>query len=694
MAQHSGTPTKVVQAMEHLTLDDRRTYLTDGIAESRCIPPQEFVDNLLPKANARTLKKTQTYLESHSVWKHFKANPPHKSAVDEDRTFKPFTTLVNDVVAHYAKAASVKATVTACCEPSKTPGGGALHDTRPDGVLLLGLPPQPLHWDNIPLTFEFKKHLTKPHWEENVKKMLWNMTHVMANDCCRRHTFGITIENLHMRLWFCDRSGFVISDSFDFIKSPSLVAQIFASLGTASSEQLGYDPTMTRVYVDGEEQFDIEVHSETGTRTFRTVYQLSNTGADRVRSRATRVWVVYEKCNPSKLLVLKDVWIEDDRTREGTIYEEVLEAIGPEDMDRAKAHFLTIICHGDVMLKKPGGHQMADNTKDSIRGGYVIPQSDSQAFPKLWRKFASAPLTTHAVTTEIGSIPELSPAIIGDLDTGKFYSRTHYRIVFGEVGIPVKDVTRMDQVLRALEGAANGLDILDKHDFIHRDVSVTNILLVDGVGKISDFEFVHKTRLGAIGSAEVKLDGHPGRTGTRHFMASELRYNRYIYRSRRFKAIRWVFKQNTMHDAEALWWVLIWILAWKCPKGDHPQDDVDNASKGSKDLRRYALIMELFPPADHYNTVDKRHTFFDDPAEFEGRVACLQPDYEKLVSLAGDLRDGLCEYYDREQAWTAEAGPDEQVFKGIYGGMVVPKLRSALEENDVGELRTIKTETK
>jgi len=256
--------------------------------------------------------------------------------------------------------------------------------------------------------------------------------------------------------------------------------------------------------------------------------------------------------------------------------------------------------------------------------------------------------------------------------------------------VSVKDVDQMDEVLKALEGAANGLDILDKYDFIHRDVSVSNILLVDGIGKISDFEFVQKTRQGAVSSDDVEADGHPGRTGTRHFMASELRYGRYMYVPRRFDVFRWTFKQSTMHDAEALWWALIWILAWNRP-GVKGLEDVDEDEDDSK---RYSLISDLFPSADQPTTLNKRQFFFDNPVAFKHRATSFHPRYEKLLAIADDLRDGLLDYYEKEGAWTSESGPDETVFKGVYGNVALPKLKTALKQNDVGKLRVIKVEAK
>ncbi|KDQ10989.1 hypothetical protein BOTBODRAFT_35751 [Botryobasidium botryosum FD-172 SS1] len=77
-------------------------------------------------------------------------------------------------------------------------------------------------------------------------------------------------------------------------KAPSLVAQTFTSLGTAYRTAGLWS------------SFNVQVQSDTGTRILRTVRELTNK-ADRVRSRATRAWVVRGKRSLFKLLTLEDV---------------------------------------------------------------------------------------------------------------------------------------------------------------------------------------------------------------------------------------------------------------------------------------------------------------------------------------------------------------------------------------------------
>ena len=47
--------------------------------------------------------------------------------------------------------------------------------------------------------------------------MIWSMNHVMRDDVRRRFTFGYTIENTQMRLWFTSRADLLVSEPFNFI---------------------------------------------------------------------------------------------------------------------------------------------------------------------------------------------------------------------------------------------------------------------------------------------------------------------------------------------------------------------------------------------------------------------------------------------------------------------------------------------
>ena len=53
--------------------------------------------------------------------------------------------------------------------------------------------------------------------DQDSKKVLWNMHQTLREDPCRRFTYGFTIENRTMRIWFCSRAEILVSRPFDFI---------------------------------------------------------------------------------------------------------------------------------------------------------------------------------------------------------------------------------------------------------------------------------------------------------------------------------------------------------------------------------------------------------------------------------------------------------------------------------------------
>lgn len=52
---------------------------------------------------------------------------------------------------------------------------------------------------------------------QDSKKVLWNMHQTLRDDPCRRFTFGFTIENRTMRIWYAGRAEILVSTPFDFM---------------------------------------------------------------------------------------------------------------------------------------------------------------------------------------------------------------------------------------------------------------------------------------------------------------------------------------------------------------------------------------------------------------------------------------------------------------------------------------------
>lgn len=52
---------------------------------------------------------------------------------------------------------------------------------------------------------------------QNIRTAIWNMHHTMREDPHRRFTYGYTIENRTVRIWFSSRAEVIVSSSFDFM---------------------------------------------------------------------------------------------------------------------------------------------------------------------------------------------------------------------------------------------------------------------------------------------------------------------------------------------------------------------------------------------------------------------------------------------------------------------------------------------
>jgi hypothetical protein len=107
-------------------------------------------------------------------------------------------------------------------------------------------------------------------------------------------------------------------------------------------------------------------HDNQKPRRFRTRKIISSFGAEPLRGWGTRVFEaieVDENDEKGAPVVLKDIWIDHDRMREGDILAQLYDKADDEDKKVVKKHYLTTICHGDVLVET----DTADDTRDLMR---------------------------------------------------------------------------------------------------------------------------------------------------------------------------------------------------------------------------------------------------------------------------------------------------------------------------------------
>ncbi|KAF9508232.1 hypothetical protein BS47DRAFT_245652 [Hydnum rufescens UP504] len=156
--------------------------------------------------------------------------------------------------------------------------------------------------------------------------------------------------------WFCCRSSVIVSETFNFIASPRLLVEFFAALAFADKASLGFDPTIQCTSEDPM-RFIITVHPHDNSkaRRFRTQKMILSLGAEPLRGQGTCVFKPIEieenGGENGPVVVLKDMWIDHDRSRERVIFAQLHNDTNPEHKKFVKKHFLTTVCHGDAWIK-------------------------------------------------------------------------------------------------------------------------------------------------------------------------------------------------------------------------------------------------------------------------------------------------------------------------------------------------------
>ena len=294
-------------------------------------------------------------------------------------------------------------------------------------------------------------------------------------------------------------------------------------LSYASSEALGYDKTMR--LLEGN-KYEVDV----GSLTFVSSQILSDIAADRLCGRATRVFEVSEKSGSSQHFALKDQWIDDDRLSEGLVLEDLRAIIKSkmengffDDMRPSLSrnpldYFLSVKAYGPVQLSDT----LEDNTKTIMQGLSLPDSSSSLSISFLEKDFVSSDVPgLNSGSTGHIPYPIASTASILPIKRSNFHPRRHDQTVFNEVGTPLHDLDNLSDLFQGLADATIGkisvdfvlnirltsdltlaLEIIHRLKRVHRDVSTGNILLYQGVGRLSDLEFLKE--VSSLQSHEVK----------------------------------------------------------------------------------------------------------------------------------------------------------------------------------------------
>lgn len=201
------------------------------------------------------------------------------------------------------------------------------------------------------------------------------------------------------------------------------------------------------------------------TQVYETEAIISDIGAEAFYGRGTRVWRVRKVVDGQKVgppRVLKDCWINADRLREGTTLRNIIQQLPMQHP--ARRHFLTIEVDADVIVN---GHP---DCTDTMHHGLVCPEDLPELLVADILSGLVKPGEVVFLTPEnyissrsgSGGIPFIFP-LYQPFKPKTYQSRQHYRIVFEEEGIAVKDLGNRHDMILAIQGGCTGELMADSH---------------------------------------------------------------------------------------------------------------------------------------------------------------------------------------------------------------------------------------
>ncbi|KAK7042394.1 hypothetical protein R3P38DRAFT_2890270 [Favolaschia claudopus] len=481
-----------------------------GVPEA---PLEFFLDAVLPSvADWHASVDRVLAKRDHIKQGHWHQPSPFSSLVASGGELEEHLELVFNIILDVSKSFAPRSAT--CCLVPMPQGETASDGASPPDAALQLLDTKSRHTTAVPFRLNSMRNSES---FSNEKELLWSCEDVLRNDPCRRFTYGITVDGNKFRIWFPSRSHGLVSTPFDGVTDVSYLIQLFLRLAFATPEQLGCDTTMSYL-VDstGCPQMALKV----GDIVYITKRLLSDHRSEVNCGRATRVWEAFREDDPQRTPVaVKDLWMPAYAAQEGNQLMELHE----------KLRGLTHLC---------------------------LPYPPSRYFLTVAER--------GFVPTSDGVDDDTLLMLGGSMPHGLSASRLkHYRIVFQQVGTPIHSLNSLSEVMRALADATRALQLLYQLGFVHRDVSAGNILVVDGVGTLTDLEFMRPYK------GRVTFSPSDRFMGTPNFTAGEVAAGTYGYASHTFRAVdvlfpaKRPFRHNPFHDVESTLWIGIWVLLYR-----------------------------------------------------------------------------------------------------------------------------------
>ncbi|KAI0329822.1 hypothetical protein GY45DRAFT_842204 [Cubamyces sp. BRFM 1775] len=356
---------------------------------------------------------------------------------------------------------------------------------------------------------------------------------------------------------------------------------------------------------------------------YRTETLLSQTAAHGIYGRGTRVWTARRVVNSSTegqpLVVIKDYWVDTDRTREGDILYTLRSDVLTRDEKGAKTlldHIPTVVHHGDVVIS--GQHDRTRSFEDIIatdsNGEHVSIDLEADINPT--RVSADEGTSTHLSQTSCVWRPVRKNILFLD-------PKTHYRVVFHEYRQSLQDEKSLQAAFIAVRDVTRCLATLHRMSWVHRDISAGTILVVRDQsspgqaptlrGLLMDFELLH---VGGSRQSPVLVQ-----------------YGRNLEIPPPLISLP-PFRYHPLNDWESLWWVSLYMIVYRVLAGTY--------KPGETFEEQLDVALTLF-----YDRGSRRSFLTVGRNELDHKLErCLHPDIRYVLDMLIRLRGALVRAYN------------------------------------------------
>ncbi|KAI3335336.1 hypothetical protein F4824DRAFT_154441 [Ustulina deusta] len=394
------------------------------------------------------------------------------------------------------------------------------------------------HWSHILVPGELKSNPNDDIASKAHLDIARYVREVFTAQPTRRFVLAFTLCGDWMRLWEFDRLGGIASEKFNVNKDGQRFVSTILGFLWMDDEALGFDPTI----IKAEHQQYIEIRQD--TKMERLILDKVIRSAHSIVGRATICWKAHLGGDKSKPFVIKDSWQFPERDEEG----ELLQQATHQEVTNVARHYY----HETVRIQAKD-----DDIRGNVRRGLDITRASNY---RVGRARNLRALTVEAISRNSSTGSKRSSSQTGALlppgkrsrsgsasptkhDNETLLNRIHRRIVLCDYGEPIYNAGSRAALLAALEGCITGHESLLKAGFLHRDISINNLMTNQGNTESSLSSFLIDLDL-AVEVNRTKASGAKGITGTRAFMAIGVLMGE---------------DHTFMDDLESFFWVLFWI---------------------------------------------------------------------------------------------------------------------------------------